>query len=103
MWIDDPIGTKDSKDLESVQRLKNILSTGPTYIEVKFGSMVFDSRLVIISTNIHPQLMAESMGPDNETAMYRRFTDTCGAHYIGTRDHARGKLAKQLCEVKGCS
>ena len=78
VWIDDPNIDFDKEDNENVQRFKNILSTGDTLIEVKHGIMVFDSKLVLISCNLHPQKLAMSMGQENITPMHRKFTDTLG-------------------------
>ena len=51
--------------------------------------MNFDSKLVIIAS---PEVMAMSMGRDNQDPMLRRFTDTCGSCHVDTRNKARVKL-----------
>ena len=99
MWIDDPISNEDNRDKENVQRFKNILSTGDALVEVKYETMVFDSRMVIISSNLHPQDMAATMGIENIEPMYRRFTDTCGAFEIYTRKLARENLRMLLLKM----
>ena len=78
--VDDPVSLSvyRTRDEEPIQRLKTIISTGEVLVEVKHGSMVFDSSLIIISSNIRPDDMARTSGEDNMDAMYRRFTDTCG-------------------------
>ena len=100
-WIDDPVSPSCFRtgDEEPVQRLKTVISYGETLIEVKHGSMVFDSSLIIISTNIDPEMMSKACGLDNEVAMYRRFTDTCGAHEIPDSTTARNKLIEHLVKV----
>jgi len=89
------------KDLSSInmQRLKTVISSGETLIEVKHGSMVFDSSLIILSTNIDPEMMAKACGIDNEVAMCRRFTDTCGAHEIPDASTARNKMIEHLVRI----
>ena len=99
MWIDDPISSQDAKDKENVQRFKYILSTGDALVEVKYGTMVFDSKLVIISSNLHPQDMAATMGAENIEPMYRRFTDTVGTVEVFTRKLARENLRMYLLKV----
>ena len=44
--------------------------------------MVFDSSLIILSSNIKPDM----------DAMYRRFTDTCGAFCVDNKVQARKRL-----------
>ena len=51
--------------------------------------MIFDSFLIIVTTNIAPDDMAKACGLDNEEAMYRRFCDIAGAHCIENRKVAR--------------
>lgn len=84
VWIDDPVtqNVPRTGDESSVQRFKNIISTGDVLVEVKCGSMVFTSPLIIITSNLDPGAIANSCGPDNQEAIYRRLTDTCGSHYI---------------------
>ena len=95
VYVDDPVKANINYNEDDVQGLKNILSTGPCIADIKFGSMNFDSKLVIIATNISPTYMAESMGIDNKDAMLRRFQDSCGSCYVDTKVKAR----KQLPEV----
>jgi len=48
---------------------------------------------------IHPQDMASSMGAENIEPMYRRFTDTAGAHDINTQKKARENLRVFLLKI----
>ena len=98
IWIDDPISNQDKPNNENVQRFKNVMSTGPTLVEVKFGSMVFDSKLIIITSNLHPMKMAQTMGLENIAPMYRRFTDTCGAYEIRDKETARKKMPHKIIQ-----
>ena len=100
-WIDDPVSSSCFRtgDEEPVQHLKTVISYGETLIEVKHGSMVFDSSLIVISTNIDPESMAKACGIDNECAMYRKFTDTAGAHEIPESATAHNKLIEHLTKV----
>lgn len=50
-WIDDPVGADPTKNQQSIQQLKNLLSTGHATVEIKYGTMVFDTKLVIITSN----------------------------------------------------
>ena len=68
-------------------------------MEVKHGTMVFDSSLIIVTSNIAPGDMALACGRDNEDAMYRRFTDTCGSHLIANVKTARNNLVEHLVKV----
>ena len=54
--------------------------------------MNFDSKLVIIATNISPTYMAESMGIDNKDAMLRRFQDSCGSCYVVKASRGHGSF-----------
>ena len=60
-------------DEEPVQRFKTVISYGETLVEVKHDPVVFDSSLIIASTNTDPEMMAKACGIDNETAIYHRF------------------------------
>lgn len=99
--IDDPVSSSVLRtgDEEPVQRFKTVISTGEVLVEVKYGSMVFDSSLLIVSSNIDPRDMARACGADNEEAMLRRFTDTCGAHCIENARVARNNLVEHLIKV----
>ena len=72
---------------EPVQRFITVISTGEVLVEVKQGSMVFDSTLIIVTTNLDPRDMADACGIDNKDAMYQRFT--CGAYLIQDKKIAR--------------
>ena len=103
--IDDPVNSSSLKtgDEEPIQRFKNLISTGPVIVEIKCGSMVFDSPLVVILSNIHPEELAQACGLDNEEAIYRRLTDTCGAHKIDSRHDAVNKMTEHYLQcVKIC-
>ena len=67
--------------MDSIQQLKNIFSTGNCQIEVKFGTMVFDSPIVIITSNASARQIALSTGEAAEP-IYRRLTDTCGSYRL---------------------
>lgn len=100
VYIDDPVANAAVKtgDESSVQRLKNIISTGDTLVEIKGGTMVFDSSLIIITCNMAPRALANSCGIDNADAMYRRFVDTAGAYWISNREDTK-RLTKHLIKV----
>ena len=83
-WIDDPVCLDTQKDMDSIQQLKNIFSTGNCQIEVKFGTMVFDSPIVIITSNASPREIALSTG-EAADPIYRRLTDTCGSYHLKSR------------------
>ena len=75
-----------------MQQLKNVMSVGDCLVEVKYGSMVFDSNLLIITSNIHQMLLGTASGEENHDPIYRRLTDSCGAYYLAlvTDDNYRG-------------
>ena len=79
--------------------LKYVYGTEHQLRTVKYGSMVFDSSLIIISTNIRPDDMARASGEDNMDAMHHRFTDTCGAFNIDTKVAARKRLPVFLLRI----
>ncbi|CAB3999376.1 replication-associated [Paramuricea clavata] len=81
VWIDDPVTLDASRDSESVQQLKNVFSTGNAVVEVKYGSLTFDSKLVIITSNGAPEYLAASCGEENYEPILRRLTDTCGRRF----------------------
>jgi hypothetical protein len=64
--------------------MKTSMSVGPAQVEIKFSSMQFDSH--IISSNQTPREIARHCGPDNEDAIYRRLTDTCGSYHVCKED-----------------
>ena len=73
------------KDKDTIQHLKNVFLTGNCQVEVKYGTMVFDSKLVIISSNASPRQIALSCGEACEP-IYRRFVDTCGSFHYYDRE-----------------
>ena len=101
-WIDDPVSPLcfQTGDEEPVQRFKTVISTGEIVVEVKDGSMVFDSSLIIVSTNIGPDDMAKACGLDKEEAMFWRFTDTVGLTRSRTELHvAKNNLIEHLVKI----
>ena len=104
-WIDDPVspGVLRTGDEEPVQRFKTVISTGEVLVEVKHGSMVFDSSLIIVTSNMDPRDMADACGIDNKDAMYRRFTDSCGAFHIPDKPTARNKMIEHLVKIIKCN
>lgn len=58
--------------------------------------MVFDSSIIIVTTNLNPKDKAQACGLDNEEAMYRRFTDTCGAYEIPDKKIARNNMTEHF-------
>ena len=74
VWMDDPCPI-EQRTQEMATIFKNVVgSSGPCQVEIKFGAMQFDSHLIIITTNVPPDHMAESFGSFSNEAMYRRFT-----------------------------
>lgn len=86
MFIDDPVLPNIKLCKEDVQFMKTTLSTGPAQVEIKFGSMQFDSYFVIIVSNMGAKQIAINYGAENEGAIYRRLIDTCGSHYVPAED-----------------
>ena len=80
--IDDPSNFSSKMADEQIQQLKTVLSPETNQIQIKYGSMVFDSKLVIILSNYSPEEAAKSAGSHNYHAILRRFTDSCGAYHI---------------------
>lgn len=84
VWIDDPLPPNDNNN-DDKQHLRTVISTGKILVEIKFGSMIFDAKLLIISANQDASNMAYQFGVENHAPMYRRFTDTCGEYCIQDR------------------
>ena len=103
--IDDPVSPAVCRtgDEEPVQRFKTVISTGEVLVEVKHRSMVFDSSLIIVTSNMDPRDMADPCGLDNRDTMYRRFTDTCGAYCIPDKKTARNKMVEHLVKIVSCN
>ena len=95
-WIDDPVSPNMYKMQEEAQIFKQVVSTGNALVEVKYGSMVFDSGLLVITSNMTPEEMAEAFGMESRDALLRRFLDTCGAHSINSREDSQNKLRPHL-------
>lgn len=102
-WIDDPVSPEPGVETDSIQQLKNVMSIGDCIVEIKYGSLVFDSALLIIS-NIHPVALANSCGDENRAPIYRRLTDTCGAFHIPKAHHlhyvALVETISEACNVQ---
>ena len=88
-WIDDPVCMDAANDRESIQQLKNIFSTGNCQVEVKYGNLIFDSSIVIITSNSSPNQIALSTGEECSEPMFRRFTDTCGSYHLESREQLK--------------
>ena len=58
-WIDNPVCMDVRKDMVSIQQFRNIFSIG---IEVKYGTMVFDSPIYIITSNASARQAVLSTG-----------------------------------------
>ena len=66
-----------------ISGMKKVLGTSiRTTVEIKYGSVAFDSSLVIITSNPGPNELASACGAGNRAAMLRRFKDTQGSHYV---------------------
>ena len=101
-WIDDPVSPQLDRESDSVQQLKNVMSVGDCIVEIKYGSLVFDSAILIITSNIHPVSLANACGDENRAAIYRRLTDTCGAfHILRTNDMHYMALVETIAEACG--
>ena len=79
--------TQETKNLSKGSKLWLVLKN--FLVEVKQGSMVFDSSFTIVSINIAPDDMARACGTDNEDG---RFTDTAEAHLVPNKKVARNNL-----------
>ena len=98
VWMDDPCPV-ENRTQETATIFKNIVgSTGPCQCEIKFGSMQFDSHLIVITTNVPPDVMAESFGQFSNQAMMRRFTEPMKDIRVDSRELAI-KLKKYLIQV----
>ena len=64
-YIDDPVLPDIKLSKDDVQFMKTSMSVGPAQVEIKFGFMQFDSKL-IISSNQTPQKIAFNCGADNK-------------------------------------
>ena len=95
--IDDPsIPTNQFNMANISETYKNILSTGEFICNVKYGSMQFDSHLVIILSNIPAREMADAFAPEDREAHYRRFADSFGEYNIGSPHELEHFLVTQF-------
>ena len=83
-----------SKDMDSIQQLNNIFSTGNCQIEVKFGTMVFGSPIVIITSNASPRQIALSTGEVAEP--YEEFVSE---HFNTTVDDCHRRIERARSSV----
>lgn len=97
VWLDDPV--PEVCQPENKQQLRNVLSTGPARVEVKFGSMQFDAELLIISCNYPASQMAMAFGSESYEPLLRRFTDTCGEFRVTTLN--KHNLPRLICNAVG--
>lgn len=99
-WMDNPC-TPDQCTNEAAVTFKNVVgSSGPCQVEIKYGSMQFDSHLIIITSNTHPDVMAESFGPESAQSMRRRFYDPPGQIAVKYRSKAKA-LVEKITKVIG--
>ena len=70
--IDDPGLFNIQHNEDCVIAFKNVVSNGAFQVEVKYGSLQFDSYLVIIISNIAPGILAMS-GGSHADSLYSRF------------------------------
>ena len=102
VWMDDPCPV-ENRTHETATIFKNVVgSTGPCQVEIKFGAMQFDSHLIIITTNVPPDAMAESFGNYSNEAMMRRFTHPMQDIYVIDRSRAI-KMRKYIIQVIAAS
>ena len=86
--IDDPVLTPGSIGFqEQLQCLRNIISTGPTYVEVKGATMVFDSKFIVFVANPSPEQLSDMCGAQQKDAIHRRLTDTYPQIYVPLREY----------------
>ena len=101
VWIDDP-GEFDMKfHPEEVAAFKNVISNGPHTVEIKYGSMQFDSKLCIITTNLTPGRFLRSSGP-NFDALDRRIgrDSIIGApEHCSSLEYCKTKLYKHAFKI----
>ena len=100
-FIDDPDLFNIKQDMAEVVAFKNCISYGPFQVEIKFGSMQFDSKLVIISCNTQPEIFCASAGPTAEAISRRIGKDSVTGRpfHAWSNDRARNKLMTDLCTI----
>ena len=107
--IDDPGLFDPMNKGDDVHAFKSIISAEEHLVEIKFGSMQFDSHLVIIITNYDAGMLANSAGLENQDAVMDRLVGSRSiirsALYIPNKDSARIFLVQALCKIlrKLCS
>ena len=93
--LDDP--TPPAKyDSEEANAFRSILSTGPCAVEIKYGTMQFDSDLMIIISNLEPHMLAGYFGPKATDPINRRFIDTAGCINL---NHRAPYITRELNET----
>ena len=82
--IDDPGQFNVKFSDEDTAAFKNVISTGAHIVEVKGGSMQFDSRLVVVVSNTDPDTLSNTAGLLARDAVYDRL--------VGSRAAIRGGI-----------
>ena len=96
--IDDPVTPGFAQANEQIQYLKNVISTGNVYVEVKYGSMVFDAHILIFTSNLSPYILANDCGAKNMDAVFRRLTDTIPSMHIKSKEQGITEIPFTLCK-----
>jgi len=101
VWIDDP-GEFDMKyHPEEAAAFKNVISNGPHTVEIKYGSMQFDSKLCIVTTNLTPGRFLRSAGPCMEAIDRRIGKDSIigKPEHCVNLDYTKKKLYKHALKI----
>ena len=99
VWIEDP-GDFDTKfNVDDVNAFKMLISTGACLMEVKYGSVQFDSYLVIVTSNVAPWDLAHSAGPTSFQPVMDRVDGNHAARkfiYARNKEYVRGQMYKDI-------
>ena len=102
VWIEDP-GAFDTRfNVDDVNAFKMLISTGACLQEVKYGSVQFDSYLVIVTSNVAPYDLALSAGPTSYQPVMDRVDGNRAARksiFANTKEYVRGKMYKDIITV----
>lgn len=98
--IDDPVEPSKSSN-DEITMFKAIINEHERQIEIKGSSMPWDTRLVIITSNVSPKSMAEACGDTCKEAIFRRLTSPFQSVLVRQNEHTRYLtfLAKIIAKV----
>ena len=95
--LDDPVEPKKGADSVDLAAMKNLINEHERFVEIKGSSMPFDSKLIIITSNISPVEFAMAFGNSCFEAIKRRLDGDPQAVQVDVQD--RDRLTMYLIKI----